>query len=92
MAKFLVWRPENDQEPEDGRVVDAWNAPAAACVWAEREDSRSADYAIVGGTDATVRVRDVASGDEYEMVVSGESVPSYTARVCIPQPVRKAGA
>ena len=87
MTKYLVWRPEYGQEPEDGRVFDAHDANAAACAWALREDAYSADYLIVSGTDATVMVRAVNKPDEqYEMIVSGESVPSYRARIRIPAP------
>ena len=43
-----------------------------------------ADYLIVRGTDATVRVRAVNKpSDAWEMIVSGESIPSYRARVRI---------
>ncbi|MBA3622917.1 MAG: hypothetical protein H0W48_00305 [Methylibium sp.] len=90
MTKYLVWRPESGQEPEDGRFFDAYDAHAAVCKWAEREDSRSSDYLIVGGSDATVRVRAVTCRTEYEMIVSGESVPRYRACVRIPLPAEKA--
>ena len=84
MTKYLVWRPERGQEPEDGMVVDAYDANAAACKWAERYDADGADYLIVSGTDATVRVRAVNKpADAWELIVSGESVPSYRARVRI---------
>ncbi len=87
MTKYLVWRPDYGQEPEDGRVFDAYDAHSAVCRWAEWDDSRSADYLIVGGTDATVKVRAVnAPEHEFEMIVSGESVPSYRARFRIPLP------
>jgi hypothetical protein len=87
MTKYLVWRPEYGQEPEDGTVVDAYDANAAACKWAERYDAEGADYLIVRGSDATVKVRAVNKpADEWEMIVSGESVPSYRARVRIPLP------
>lgn len=87
MTKYLVWRPEYGQEPEDGTVVDAYDANAAACKWAELYDAEGADYLIVRGSDATVKVRAVNKpADEWEMIVSGESVPSYRARVRIPLP------
>jgi hypothetical protein len=82
MTKYLVWRPESGQEPEDGVVIDAYDANSAACRWAERYDADSAEYLIVRGTDATVRVRAVNNpADAWEMIVSGESAPSYRARV-----------
>ena len=85
MTKFLVWCPEYGQEPEDGRVFDAWDAPCAACKWAQHQDQKSADYTIVSGSDATVTVRAVSSLTEWELIVSGESVPSYQARVVKPE-------
>lgn len=92
MTKYLVWRPEYGQEPEDGTVVDAYDANSAACKWAERDDAESADYLIVRGSDATVKVRAVNKPtDEWEMIVSGESVPSYRARVRIPLPPKDCG-
>jgi len=92
MTKYLVWRPEDGQEPEDGTVVDAYDANAAACKWAERYDADGADYLIVRGADATVRVRAVNKPlDSWEMIVSGESVPSYRARVRIPLPPKDCG-
>lgn len=92
MTKYLVWRPEYGQEPEDGTVVDAYDANAAACKWAERYDAEGADYLIVRGSDATVKVRAVNKpADEWEMIVSGESVPSYRARVRRPLPPKDCG-
>jgi len=93
VTKYLVWRPEYSQEPEDGVVIDAYDANAAACKWAERDDQRSADYMIVGGTDATVMVRAVNNpAQQFEMIVSGESMPHYRARVRIPPATREHGA
>ena len=84
MTKFLIWRPESGQDSEDGTVVEAYDANAAACKWAERYDSDGADYLIVRGVDATVMVRAVNKpAEQYEMIVSGESVPSYRARVAL---------
>ena len=84
MTTYVVWRPENGQEPEDGTVLDAYDANSAACKWAERYDADGADYLIVRGVDATVMVRAVNKpAEQYEMIVSGESVPSYRARVAL---------
>jgi hypothetical protein len=91
MTKYLVWRPEYEQAPEDGIVVDASDANAAACKWAEGYDSDGADL-IVRGSDATVCVRAVNKPDKtWEMIVSGESVPSYRARIRIPLPSKDCG-
>jgi hypothetical protein len=79
MKQYLVWCPDLGSTEEDGRKIMAHDPEDAACLWARREDSRSADYWIVGGTDANVVVRD-PDGAEHALIVSGESVPSYRAR------------
>ena len=85
MAKYIVWCPDFGQDPEDGREIDSYSPQGAACEWAQREDTESADYSIVGGQDTTVIVRAVAHGAEtYEMIVCGESVPQYRAQLLIP--------
>jgi hypothetical protein len=79
MAKFTVWRPENDETFEDGRQFDAVDSAHAAEEWADCEDCWGADYLIVGGRDTPiVHVRD-EQGNETRYEVHGESVPSYTA-------------
>lgn len=83
MTRYLIWRPEYGQEPEDGTVVDACDANAAACKWAERYDA-DASHLIVRGRDETVSVRAVNNpSDAREMIVSGESVPHYRARIAL---------
>lgn len=87
MTKYLVWRPEYGQEPEDGRLIEADDPHNAVCKWADLDDMESADYLIVGGQNATVKVRAENKPDKvYEMIVSGESVPYYVARLRIPMP------
>jgi len=87
MTKYRVWRPDQDEAFEDGRLIDAWDANRAVCSWAEWKDSSSAEYSIVGGNDETVMVRAVNGPIvEYEFIVSGESVPSYTARLKVKGP------
>ena len=85
MTRYVVWRPENGQVPADGTVFDAYDANTAACKWAERYDADGADYLIVRGVEAIVIVRAVNKhAEHYEMIVSGESVPRYRARVAGP--------
>ena len=87
MSKYLVWRPEYDQEPEGGRLIEADDPHNAVCKWADLDDTESAAYKIVGGDNATVKVRSEDAPDKvYEMIVSGESVPYYVARLRIPRP------
>lgn len=79
MSTFTVWCPERDQDFEDGRSVDAYDAETAAEKWAKYDDAESAEYHIVGGNDVTVMVRD-EDGRESSFVVVGEASPVYYAR------------
>lgn len=79
MKQHLVWCPDLGSSDEDGLRIMAHDPDDAACLWAKREDSNSADYWIVGGTDANVIVRD-PNGIEHALIVSGETIPHYRAR------------
>lgn len=88
MNEFIVWCPDlGDQE--DGSRISAYSAKEAAEQWADEEDTYSGDYLIIGGRDMTVIVRDVASGAEVKMSVSGEAVAVYSAREVIDQEIQK---
>ena len=77
---FLVWRPELDETEEDAREVFAVDAEQAAEDFAEWDDA-DGDYTIVRGGDATLHVRAKDKPGAAEVfVVSGETVPQYTAR------------
>ncbi len=78
---FLVWQPEAGETLESARRVRAADEEEAAEDWAESYDS-DGDYTIVGGSDATVLVREEsdASALPHRFIVSGESVPEYMAR------------
>lgn len=60
-------------------VVFADDAEQAAEIWAAEDDAESGDYEIVGGKTALVHVSD-SDGNRYRVLVSGESVPQYSAR------------
>jgi hypothetical protein len=83
MREFRVWR-------EDEGDFDAWSTTAdtaewAAEEWAEHEDWSSAEYDIVSGRDEpVVCVRDVGTGEVTRWRVSGEAIPSYSAREATP--------
>ena len=77
--RFRVYRPDHGQEPEDGRLVEAYDAQSAAAVWAHWSDASSADYTIVGGTPAEVLVRQEGTTVDQKFTVYGESVPQYRA-------------
>lgn len=77
--KYDVWRSDGGG-PSDAMVFDAYDAAAAAEGWADWEDAHSADYWIVGGTDARVCVREHGGEQVYEFVVVGSVERSYSAR------------
>jgi hypothetical protein len=77
---FLVWQDGCHGANDDGDKVYALDHKTAAEKWAEQDDSDSAEYAIVHGNPATVRVRVEADAcDEKWFRVEGEAVPSYSA-------------
>ena len=78
--KFKVWCPEYGGSFADAREFDAYDAEMAAEEWAEREDSDSAEYSIVGGEEKTVCVSPIESDRHETYIVSGESIPYYRAR------------
>ena len=81
-TEYVVWRPDWEQSKEDGRHIKA-RCPSEACeAWAQREDCESADYHIVGGSDAFLKVAEARDGaKELAYVVSGETVAEYRARL-----------
>lgn len=79
MSTFTVWCPERDQDFEDGRSFDAYDAEMAAEKWAKYDDADSAEYSIVGGSEVTVTVRD-EEGRDSSFLVYGEAQPVYYAR------------
>lgn len=83
---FKVWCEDYLQDYEDALDVNARDAREAAETWARDSDVRSAEYAIVEGTPATVKVWWVAGADApaMEFVVSGETVAHYSARTVLP--------
>ena len=84
---YVVWRPDYMQTKEDGRFIDA-TCPEHACrEWAQREDAESADYLIVSGSDADLMVAELGSSlSPLRYIVSGESAPSYRARMAFKTP------
>lgn len=73
---------------EDGKVFAALDYADAATQWAQQEDSGSADYWIVGGEHAHVVVTPIDGefnkvGEAKQMIVTGESVPVYSARMVV---------
>lgn len=79
--EWLVWSLDYGGTEEDAIPLRASRPDKAAEEWAKRSDRTSADYSIVGGSDATVLVRDTGSREVFRYLVSGETVPSYSARL-----------
>ena len=78
--KYQVWCPEKGDTEADGRTFEAFDPELAAVDWADWYDDWSADYTIVGGTDATVWVRD-EKGEILHFTVSGRMERAYRSRV-----------
>jgi hypothetical protein len=83
MGRYRVWCPDLGQEQNDGQACSAIDPRTAAEEWGEWCDRTSAEYSIVAGNDSKVLVLDLDSGETTEWIVSGESVPKYTARLVV---------
>lgn len=86
---YVVWEPAVGQTIVDGRRFAADGPQHAAELWADWSDYASNEYNIVGGQPATVMVRDVNGGPVREMLVQGESIRRYTAKLRV-QPATSA--
>lgn len=76
---FFVWNDTYGPD-DDGARVHAHDHESAAEKWAEHDDFDSAEYSIVGGSPATVRVRpETNAADEKWFKVRGEAEPQYYA-------------
>ncbi len=75
---YMVWSEDQGGTEDDARPFVAYSESDAAEEWAQWDDSHSADYLIVRGNDATVKVR--GEYGIHTFVVSGESVARYRAR------------
>lgn len=82
--EYDVWCPDLGSGPEDARVIEAPWADQAAEAWARFEDAWGADYWIVGGTNATVCVRERGSQKVLTFIVSGYSEAVYRATMTAP--------
>jgi len=78
---WLVWCTDLGLEEGDADTVYAHRPERAAERWAEDYDRRNADYAIVRGSDVEVLVRPRIGvhGEPLRMLVTGETVPVYSA-------------
>ena len=78
---YVVWEPASGQMMADGRRFTADGPQHAAELWADWSDYASNEYRIVGGQPATVMVQDVSGGPVCEMLVHGEQIRQYTAKL-----------
>lgn len=73
MAKYLCWRADLDQDPEeDGEVYEGYDAARAAEKFC---DEHFADWSYPRYID--VRVRSISTGQEYDVNVDVEHVPAF---------------
>lgn len=80
---WIVFDPDCLEEQETKRYY-AHSPGAAVELWAKQDDARG-DYEIVQGYIATVTV--IANdGERARWLVSGESVPEYSAQLFEPAP------
>ena len=80
---YVVWEPSNGQTFLDGRRFAADSPQHAAEQWADWNDYASNEYHIVGGQPSTVMVSDANGKPLRELIVSGESIRRYTAKLRI---------
>jgi len=79
MAFYYAWKSDQGSYEEFSKRIDAVDAEHAAERWAAWDDAHSAEYDIVSGNAAEVCVKDTEFGEIRTFIVTGESVPSYTA-------------
>jgi hypothetical protein len=78
---YIVWCPSLGQTKAHGRHFSALDMRHAAEMWAEWRDFSTAEFEIVRGSPAKVMVaNDRPDAMAHEFVVSGETLPCYTAR------------
>lgn len=77
--RWLVWNTDQGGTEEFASHVYARSAEGAAELWAEQDDSTSADYLIVKGLVVIVNVKKDPDGPIERFTVTGETVPHYYA-------------
>lgn len=83
MKTYEVWCPDLGSTREDAKLIKAYGPETAAETWAQWQDASSADYWIVGGTNANVVV--LEGVHEHRFVVMGETRAVYYARAVTQQ-------
>jgi len=83
---YVVWEPALGQGIADGRRFAADGPQHAAEQWADWSDYASNEFHIVGGQPAVVMVRDVNGGPTRELIVCGEQIRRYAAKLRVATP------
>jgi hypothetical protein len=79
---YIVWCPSLGQTKAHGKHFVAVDLRHAAEMWAEWRDFHTTDFEIVKGMLAEVMVaNDRPDAMAHRFVVSGETLPVYTARL-----------
>lgn len=80
---YVIWEPARGESETGGDTVSARTAQEAVEKWADWDDCTGGEYSIIDGDPATVKVRDLRTGELSEWVVHGETVRTYTAKLSI---------
>lgn len=78
---YVVWEPASGQTFVDGLRIPSDSPQHAAERWADWNDCIGGKYCIFAGDHVALSVRNVDGGETWEMVVCGESVRKYTAKL-----------
>lgn len=82
--KFKVWWPARGQYLEISRTITAVDHRHAATIWAGWYDVHSADFSIVGGEVAKVKVLREDEVQPRSILVSGVTRRQYRAEEALP--------
>lgn len=89
---WLVWCPEDGETFEDAARIWASDAEEAAAEFVESSESNACEYPCLGGGESWVHVvpgritaDELAQATVLLFCVTGESVPSYSARLKEPR-------
>jgi len=74
-----IWNDYNGETRADAHKFYSFSVTSAVEAWAAWEDNHSAEYGIVGGSEATVSASPVGGKEVRKYLVRGEALPHYTA-------------
>ena len=77
---FIVWCEDQGETEEDGITIYAYDHESAAEEFADQYDVETADYSIAAQKwEPTFTVKGLRDGGVKRFIVTGETVPSYSA-------------